>query len=182
MTWEEIKELFDEFGWEVTSDFAFEYQENPWTKRLLDAAKATVDDRNEIEATIDAIKEDRDEARTELEMLQDEADAIAVDEGIGAGRRARRLQDLVDKIAAQPVLHITLASGKKMGVILTVDQIKELSALASFPSIPTSVPTISVDGKPLASGGVIPASRIWSEAMKPEAEVEPLVWPEDESS
>jgi hypothetical protein len=170
MTWEEIKELFDEFGWEVTSDFAFEYQENPWTKRLLDAAKDTVDDRNEIEATIEAIKEDREEAVSEAEALAD------------AAEKAERLQALVDEISHQPVMHITVSGGsKKMGVILTPDQIKELSALASFPPF-VAPPTISVDGKPLASGGVVPSpSRVmktWGEAMRESTPV----WPEDESS
>jgi hypothetical protein len=144
MTWDEITELFEEFGWEVTSDLAVEYQENPWTKRFLDALLATVDDRNEIEATIDAIKEDRDDARTEAAVLQDEIDDIDVDEAIGAGRRARRLQNLVDAIASQPMMNITIDTlGPKRGVILTPDQIKELSALATFPAwgLPASEPS-----------------------------------------
>ena len=154
MTWAEIEALFGEFGWTVTSDLVVEYQENPWTNRLLEALLATVADRDEIESQIEAYAESREEARIELATVQAELDA-ADELTVGERRSYRRLQALVDELAGCSTIKVQLGRPEEgnpthTGLLLDDRLRDELARLATFP-LPGKplLPKFSIGGKPL---------------------------------
>ena len=157
MKWADIEILFASFGWKVTSDFAVVYQEEAWVHRLVHALLSTVADRDEIESTIKTLTEDREDARIEVGELQaelDDADELTV----GERRNYRRLQELVDVLAACPTVD---APGTAKALVVTPEQLSELARLATFPAGAGGV------APKFATGGVIPATRIWSAPIDP---------------